>query len=45
MNQENTKEIAIKIKPNIKAFLGEILPDGIGLSFVLSIIASISLAL
>lgn len=45
INHENINEIAVSIKPNIKAFLGETLPDGIGLSLVLSIIASMSLSL
>ena len=45
INHENINEIAVRIKPNISAFCGETLPDGIGLPFVLSIIASISRSL
>jgi hypothetical protein len=45
INHENTNEIAVRIKPNMSAFFGETLPDGIGLPLVLSIIASISRSL
>lgn len=45
INHENINEIAVRIKPNISAFCGETLPDGIGLPLVLSIIASISRSL
>jgi O-acetylhomoserine/O-acetylserine sulfhydrylase-like pyridoxal-dependent enzyme len=45
MNQASNKEIPANIKPNTRAFFGEILPDGIGLLFVLSIIASMSRSL
>jgi hypothetical protein len=39
------RDTVVKINPKISAFLGEILPDGIGLVFVLSIIASMSRSL
>ena len=45
ISQARTNEIIVNINPNINAFLGEILPVGIGLPLVLSIIASISRSL
>lgn len=45
MNQEQIKDTPVRIRPKINAFLGVILPDGMGLPLVLSIIASISLSL
>ena len=38
-------DIPVNTSPNINAFFGLILPDGMGLPFVLSIIASISRSL
>src|ERR1700752_546604 len=45
MNHAQAREIAARINPKIRAFLGVILPDGIGLPFVRSIIASMSRSL
>jgi len=45
INQEKIRDIAVNTSPNISAFLGEILPDGIGLSLVLSMMASMSRSL
>jgi hypothetical protein len=45
IRNEKISEIPANISPNINAFFGDIRPDGIGRSFVLSMIASISLSL
>src|ERR671915_222852 len=44
-NQAQTSEIAANIKPKIRAFLGDMRPDGIGRFLVRSIIASMSRSL
>src|ERR671914_989459 len=45
INQAQTSEIAANIRPKIRAFLGDIRPDGIGRFLVRSIIASMSRSL
>src|SRR6476469_5112204 len=45
IRNEKISEIPANTSPNTNAFFGDILPDGIGRSFVLSMIASISLSL
>jgi hypothetical protein len=44
-NHEQTSDTAARIVPKIKAFFGDILPDGIGRPLVRSIIASMSRSL
>src|SRR6185503_18539763 len=45
MNQAHASDITASTSPNLSALVGDILPEGIGLSFVLSIIASMSRSL
>src|SRR5918997_6832238 len=45
INQAQTSEIAANIRPKIRAFLGDIRPDGIGRFLVRPIIASMSRSL
>src|SRR5688500_13546908 len=45
MNHAKTSDMAASTSPNARALEGDILPDGIGLPFVLSMIASISRSL